>query len=136
MKSGICHCIALRRMNKIVTDYYDRVLASCGVTINQFFLLRSLEKLDNPSVSELALKMRLDRSTLVRALRPLVASGLIEDQAAQGTRNRSLVLTKKGNKTLLKGGALWDEAQRGVEEKLGAGDLAALHSMLVKLQGL
>lgn len=134
MKKGTCHCIALRRANKAVTDYYDDKLRPCGVTINQFALMRNLERLDNPCVSELAQKMRLERSTLVRTLRPLLASALIEDGAAAGARNRRLRLTNQGRKVLRKGAALWDDAQRGFEQALGADNLASWHSMLEALQ--
>lgn len=134
VKNGQCHCIALRRANKAVTDYYDDRLRRCGVTINQFALMRNLEMLDNPSVSELAQKMRLERSTLVRTLRPLTDFGLIEDGAAAGARNRRLRLTKRGRKVLRTGAALWEAAQRGFEEKLGAENLAAWHSLLGALR--
>lgn len=130
MNSASCHCIALRRVNKAVTEYYDGKLKPCGVTINQFSLMRNLERLDSPSVSGLADAMGLERSTLVRTLQPLFAAGLIEDRSAAGTRNRSLALTKKGKGTLAAGEALWREAQRGFEERLGAKNLAAWRSML------
>lgn len=136
MNKTQCHCIAMRRANKAVTEYYDRKLAPCGVTINQFALMCNLERLDNPSVSELAERMQLERSTLVRTLRPLMENGLIEDKASAGTRNRCLGLTARGKKILRIGAPLWDDAQRGVEEKLGAANLTAWRSMLDALREL
>lgn len=124
----------LRRANKAVTDFYDRKLRTCGVTVNQFSLLRNLERLDDASVSDLAHAMGLERSTLVRTLRPLFDCSLVEDRSAPGSRNRCLCLTAKGRKTLAKGGPLWDKAQRELEENLGEDNLKTLYSILAVLQ--
>jgi Transcriptional regulators len=134
--SNRCHCIALRRANKAVTDFYDERMRPCGVTINQFALLRTLEKLDGQSVSELAQRMRLERTTLVRSLQPLIAAGMVEDGAAAGTRNRRLRLTASGRKVLLGGAALWENAQREFERRLGQGNTALWYEMLDRLRGL
>ncbi len=96
--------------------------------------MRTLEKLDHSSVSELAQKMRLERSTLVRTLQPMLASGLIEDGAASGTRNRCLHLTQKGEKILSAGATLWDDAQQAFEKKIGVENLSVWYAMLEALQ--
>lgn len=134
MKISPCHCVNLRRANKAVTEFYDLRLRPCGVTISQFSLLRNLERLDDASVSDLAHAMGLERSTLVRNLRPLFEAGLIEDRSAAGSRNRQLHLTRSGKKVLTKGGPLWDGAQREFEEKLGGDKLEALYSVFAVLQ--
>ena len=136
MNTSRCHCIVLRRASKAVTEYYDRMLRPCGVTISQFALLRTLQRLGSSSVSDLALNMRLERSTLVRTLRPLLDSGLIADHAAPGTRNRDLSLTDSGTHVLKQGGRLWDRAQRHVETSLGAEKMELLDSVVRELQQL
>lgn len=130
MQPTPCHCIHLRRANKAVTDYYDRMLRPCGMTVNQFAALRALARETDASVSDLAAAMGLDRSTLVRTLRPLLEIGVIEDASAAGARNRRLNLTAAGRKALRRGNPLWEKAQRGVEEKLGQEGTACMRSLL------
>ena len=131
-----CHCINIRRANKAVTEYYDRMLKPCGVTINQFAILRTLQRLENASVRDLADEMGLDRSTLVRTVRPLLESGLAVDNSEAGSRNRSLNLSSTGKAVLRRGAPLWDRAQRGLEEKLGSGAMEALGAIVETLQRL
>lgn len=136
MRKSSCHCINLRRANRAVTDFYDRTLAACGVTVNQYSLLSNIKRSDGVSVSALADAMGLERSTLVRTLRPLLESGLVEDRAAPGTRNRRLHLTASGEETLHCGRPLWKSAQREIERNLGADNVTALYAMLDVLRQL
>jgi Transcriptional regulators len=136
MRKSSCHCINLRRANKAVTDFYDRKLEGCGVTVNQFSLLSNIKREGDVSVSGLADVVGLERSTLVRTLRPLLDAGLVEDRAAPGTRNRRLHLTDSGEKTLEIGRPLWKNAQREVEQKLGRDNITVLYGMLEALREL
>lgn len=131
-----CHCINLRRANEAVTRYYDRHLAPCGLTVSQYSLLRNLARCEPASVSELAARVALDRTTLTRSLRPLAAAGYIEDSSPAGTRNRQLRLTPFGKKRLAKGVPLWERAQQGVEQALGRDNVSALSGILDILEGL
>lgn len=126
--------MTMRRASKAVTDFYDAKLTSCGVTVVQFGLLRRIRDLDDPSVTELAKAMDLERSTLVRTLRPLFDAGLIEDRAAPGTRNRQLRLTRSGKKVVDKGFRLWNQAQVELEKKVGSDALLVVRALLGTLQ--
>ena len=97
-----CYCIALRQAALAVTDFYDRALGTSGLTVNQYALLASVLKTSPCSVSALAKTMRLERTTLVRNIKPLVAGGLLEDLSPQGARDKQLVLTALGMERLAK----------------------------------
>lgn len=117
---GPCHCIRMRRATQAITEYYDRALKPSNITINQYMLLKSLYFLKEGSVSDLAKKVRLDRSTMVRSIKPLEDEGYIEDMADRGNRKRRLRLTEKGVAKVENTAPLWDEAQGEIEKRFEA----------------
>lgn len=136
IKSHPCHCINLRRASSTITSFYDEKLKSCGLTVNQFSLMRHLKFLRDSSVSDLALEMGLDRSTLVRTLKPLEERGLVTDSSEKGTRNRELKLTNEGIKLLSEAETLWLEAQNFISEYIGEDQMKLLKEVLSKIQNL
>lgn len=115
-----CNCINLRRASNAITEYYDNMLRPGGLTLNQYSLLKNLNRLGVCSTSELAAYVGLERTTLVRTIKPLFQKGFIEDISTEGTRNRQIQVTSTGTQVLDICGPLWEEAQRGVELKIGS----------------
>ncbi len=133
---SICNCLNLRRASMSITEFYDNVLSSSGLSISQFSLLRNIELMGPVSVSDLAIALRLDRTTLVRNLKPLEKKGLIIDISMSGTRNRQLELSDKGKVVYLTAASLWQEAQHSIENYLGSEDLITLTTLLNKIENL
>ncbi len=128
-----CYCIKLRRAVGNITEYYDRMLKPSGLTLNQFSLLGSINKLGVCSIVELSKNVGLEKSTLVRTLKPLLAAGYIEDTSIKGSRNRQLKLTKQGLLALYRGNIHWQDAQTHIKENLGAENMELLSNMLEAL---
>lgn len=134
MKSkSSCYCINLRRAAGVLSDLYDRHLAPLGISVTQYSLLRNLSQLERCTVSELASRMGLERTTLVRTLKPLFASGLVMDSSSAGQRNRCLQLTEKGNALLEKGIPLWEAAQDDIRQRIGPDDANTLLRILQRI---
>lgn len=91
-----CHCLKMRRSAWNVVSFYDRMLKPAGITVGQYSLLNGIEEHDGCNISELGMWTELDRSTLVRSLKPLFKAGLICDRKEAGMRDRYLSLTDKG----------------------------------------
>ena len=70
-----CTCGRLRRLTRRLTAVYDRALAPCGLRVTQFSLMSNLLSLHAPTLSLLAEAMDMERTTLLRNLRPLAAAG-------------------------------------------------------------
>lgn len=134
--SSPCMCINVRRASSAVTEVYDSFLAPSGLKISQYSLLNHARVLGPVSVSDLAAAMRLDRTTLVRTLKPLEEKGYIMDAAVQGSRNRRLLLTDSGREVTERAGALWADAQNYLKEQLGKDDLEALTALLARVEAL
>ena len=114
-----CLCIRMRRASQKMTDFYGRMLASVGLTLNQFSLLVNISRMEGCGTGELARKVGQDKSTLVRTLEPLMREGLIVDRAPENERKRQLHVTQQGRAVLNQATPMWAEAQTRLAAKLG-----------------
>ena len=130
---SVCYCINLRRAANAVTDLYNRVLLPIGLTVSQYSLLINISRLKACSVSDLACYVGLERTTLVRSLKPLFKLGYIEDVSEKGRRSRLLKVTGAGQQVLNQGEVLWRTAQAELEQKVGKETLEQLSEILEQL---
>lgn len=128
-----CYCINLRRAANTVTDLYDHCLDSAGISVTQYSLLSNLQSIDGCNVTALAERMGLERTTVVRTLRPLIDSGLIVDVSSAGQRDRILKVTEKGAEVISQCRILWMNAQKEVERRLGEEGVSTLRDLLERL---
>lgn len=109
-----------RRATRLVTQHYDKALASAGVRSTQYSLLSVLSLQEETSMQELALVLGMDRTTLTRNLNPLVRKGWVKVAASEDRRARPLALTAKGRAALEKARPLWEATQAGIVAQVGA----------------
>jgi DNA-binding MarR family transcriptional regulator len=126
----------LRRASLAITKLYDQYLRPTELTVRQYSIMRSIYRLAPVSVSDLALEMQLDRTTMVRNLHPLEKQGIVLDISRHGTRNRQLILSKHGEEKFKSAELLWIQAQKDVTAALGESDLAMLSQLLLKVESL
>ena len=114
-----CTCFNVRRASRSVTDYYDSVLAPSGVRATQFTMLGAAALMGPASVTRLAERLALDRTTLTRNLRVLAEEGLVTISAGKDRRERVVQLTEAGQTAIDRATPLWHKAQSRLIEKLG-----------------
>lgn len=124
--STACYCIVLRNASRRLTSVYDEALAPLGINISQFSQLRNIRRTQPVSLSDLARRLDLDRSTVGRNTKVLERMGLVISAPGEDQRENMLSLTDKGLDLLEQGAPLWDEAQAGMEAKLGKGGMDQL----------
>ena len=132
-KKSRCHCVNIRRAANRISNLYNEYLAPGHISVNQYSLLANIDRLGCCSVSALAEQVDLERTTLVRTLRPLIARGLIEDKVEQGRREHRLALTEEGQRLRKECLPLWEQAQAETEGRLGPGGIEALEELLERL---
>ncbi len=129
-----CTCARLRRLTRRMTALYDSELAPTGLRLTQYSLLATLRregKDGGVAVSDLAAAMDMDRTTLTRNLRPLLAQDWVELRADPlDARVRRAVITPKGNAAFVAAMPYWRIAQDHVNRTLGEGNVGALHQWL------
>jgi DNA-binding MarR family transcriptional regulator len=116
----LCNSFALRQAARTVTQLYERHVSKAAITAPQFTLLAVIGRRPDITMAELSEAMVMERTTLVRALKPLQRDGLVVSaQQETGTRAVALRLTELGEKTRNAATVFWREAQREFEEKFG-----------------
>ena len=125
-----CSCFLLRKLTRRVTQAYDAALAEAGLTITQYSLLAHLARGAGGSVSALAARMGMDRTTLIRNLKPLVAAGWVRYGERRAGKPAALELSAAGRARLRAAVPLWDRAQGEFESLLGAKRVAGLHALV------
>lgn len=135
-----CHCHALRHATRVLTQHYDAALAPSGVTTPQFAMLRTIERMGATSISAVARRLGLDRTTLGRNLKPLLEAGLVsraEDKQGQERhdgRERLISVTPKGRSVIARALPLWEGTQDHLAEKLGRHKLDQLRRLLTDIE--
>ena len=129
-----CHCVTLRRAARSMTALYDALLERAGLTLPQFSMLRTLQRLGPQPMTRLAEEVRLDRTTLTRNLRPLRARKWIEIASGADHRQRTVSLTRAGERAIARALPAWGRAQAAFEARLGGERLRLLREALVELE--
>lgn len=121
----------LRSATRRIGSIYDRALAPLGINIAQYSLLRTIQRRQPVSLTELARSAELDRSTIGRNVRVLERLGLVAmEQGEDDHREAAVQLTARGVETLEKAGPLWEDCQRNIETQLGPVKVTALQEIL------
>jgi DNA-binding MarR family transcriptional regulator len=125
-----CVCFNLRWVTRKVTQFYDAEMRRHGIRPTQGTVLASLNARESWNMAELSDWLGMERTTLVRNLRPLQRDGLV--QAVGGGRgNRvELAITTKGRKQIAKLAPAWRSAQTAAVKTLGKKRWSAILSDL------
>jgi DNA-binding MarR family transcriptional regulator len=126
-----CTALMVRRLARRITQIYDEALAPHGITVGQISLLAALRRSRGIGITQLAVHLSADASTVSRLLRPLENAGLLILETDPGDRRGKLVrLTDTGFEVRDRAIAGWRAAQDQVRDHLGSGRLAALRFLL------
>lgn len=129
-----CHCLAMRKATRKITQFYDDKLASTGLRTTQFSILRLIDAAGEASVNMLAEQLDLDRTTTGKNLRPLERAGFVQVVASPADgRYRAIRLTDQGAEVLRAATPLWRAAQRAFERSNNRDRIADLRSMIAAL---
>lgn len=116
-----CFSLASRRLARVIGQIYDKALVGSGLKITQFSVLTAVghaQGRDLP-LGVIAKAIDMDKSTLTRALNPLVRDGFVILRKGEDRRQRSVKLTGEGQLLLAQATVRWDQAQSQIETLLG-----------------
>lgn len=127
-----CVCGNLRMAARAVTSVYDRHLAGAGVLASQMAVLWAVSSLPDVPIKELADRIAMHETTLIRNLRVLEREGWVAIEVGADRRQRIASLTPKGRAVFAKALPLWKKAQGEVAAVLD-GPLQDTNRKLLKL---
>ena len=114
-----CTYANLRKASRAVGQVYDAALHRSGLKATQFSLLATLNAHGDMPLSQLADVLVMDRTTLTRNLKPLVAKDLVHIAPDDDRRVRRVSLSRHGQRVLENARPLWATAQNHLVEGLG-----------------
>ncbi len=126
----LCISARLRQATRQANALYDAALAPHGINIAQFSLLRTIQRIDRPTLNQLSKDTGLDASTLGRNTRVLERAGLVQLEAGTDKRTRVLSLTENGLRISRAAKADWDAVQSDLKTRLGPGGYNTLFQLL------
>lgn len=125
-----CTCTRVRRLARRISQVYDRALAPVGLKVTQYALLSTLASRDAQPIGVLAESLDMDRTSLTRTLKPLLANGLVVlVQGDDDARVRCVHLTDRGRALRLDAKKLWRAAQDETNRRIGDRRVAELHKL-------
>lgn len=119
-----------RRTARHLTREYDRVLKPAGLKLTQYSVLANLVRNGAMSITALAERLAMDRTTMTRNLRPLARAGWIVVRDGPDRRSRSVDITPAGRRLYKQALPLWQSAEQSFRQAMGRDEAAALRRLL------
>lgn len=114
-----CVCFNLRWASRAFSQFFVSELHQHGLLPTQTPILAALAEMPEVDMARLSGWLGMDRTTLLRNLRPLERDGLVKAAGKGRGRKVSLSLTAKGRAVLMKFVPDWRKAQAKVVATLG-----------------
>jgi DNA-binding MarR family transcriptional regulator len=124
-----CACTTLRKASRAMGRLYDEAMADTGMTVNQYAILRQIERGAAQPLSRLAEALVMDRTSLYRAIAPLERQGWVSIEA-EGKRTKIATLTPAGHAAMTAAAPDWRKAQRDFVAAMGVEAWAAMAATL------
>jgi len=106
-----CACTAVKKLSRVLGRAYDAALSSAGLNNTQFAVLRAISCHAGDPLARIAHSLETDRTSLYRALNPMIRDGWITIMDCEGRRCNSAKLTLKGAKVLATAERSWERIQ-------------------------
>ena len=114
-----CTCFNIRRVSRVITQFFDAEVRRHGMRPTQAPILRALQAKSGWGMAELSEWLGMERTTLLRNLRPLQRDGLVRAKGTGRGGHVELEITAKGRAVLAKTHPAWRSAQEKVVATLG-----------------
>lgn len=125
-----CVCFNLRWVTRAMTQFFDAELRRLGIRPTQTPVLAALSAKAAWRMDELSDWLGMERTTLVRNLRPLERDGLVKLTGTGRGGRVSVSITARGKRDLAKAMPAWHAAQQRVVKTLGGSRWSAILSDL------
>jgi DNA-binding MarR family transcriptional regulator len=123
----------VKKLSRVLGRYYDSKISPAGINITQLAVLRVIARRAGEPLIRIAEELEMDRTSLYRAIAPMVRDGWLASEEGTHARFRTARLTSQGRKVLLDAKKRWDRVQQKVVGTFGQKEYAALVSELNRL---
>ena len=130
METKDCTSFKVRKLDRLLARQYDTALAAANLKSTQFAMLRHIYRFGPISISDLAIKLGMDQSTLSRNIKLALEEGWVKITSGEDARTRIITNTAAGNKKHQAAKLLWESQQRNVIKVLGKNRTTELNKMI------
>ena len=128
-----CACTTVKKLSRVLGRVYDSKISSIGLNITQHAVLRCISRRAGEPLVRIAEELEMDRTSLYRALTPMVRNGWVTSPSAMGSRFRTARLTKAGRRTLDNANQKWAHVQGALISRFGQASYDSLLTELYRL---
>jgi DNA-binding MarR family transcriptional regulator len=128
-----CVCFNIRRVSRLITQFFDSEVRRGDLRPTQTPILRALQAKTEWSMADLSEWLGMERTTLLRNLRPLQRDGLVRVKGGGRGSHVTLEITNKGRKVVAKMHPEWLSAQGKVVATLGKERWSTIMSELAEV---
>lgn len=128
-----CACTTIKKLSRILARAYDDALANTEINITQFAVMRCIARRTGEPLSRVAEEMEMDRTSLYRAIAPMIRDGWLEMAAGTDARSRSAKVTRRGRQLLARAAVPWNNIQERLLGSFGTDAWRALVGELNRL---
>lgn len=123
----------MKKLSRVLGRVYDSKIASVGLNITQLAVLRCISRRAGEPLVRIAEELEMDRTSLYRALTPMVRDGWVASSSAIGSRFRTARLTKAGRRILGSANQKWADVQGALISRFGQTSYDSLLAELYRL---
>ena len=120
-----CACTSIKKLSRVLGRVYDAALATSPINVTQLAILRCIDRSKGQPLTHVAEELEMDRSSLYRALDPMVRDEWLKIAAGTDARSLTAIITYKGYRLLENAGKQWEQVQTRVVERFGRRKWAA-----------
>lgn len=125
-----CNSLSLAVAARRVTELYDRMFASLGLTTAQYHLLTVIASIGPVSKDALCRALVLETDALNRGLRPLIHAGWVDVSSSRKVSGRVAIVTAAGRKIAKEGDKRFAEAQAMFDKAIGKRAASEMRDLL------
>ncbi|WP_213807691.1 MarR family winged helix-turn-helix transcriptional regulator [Granulicella sp. dw_53] len=123
----------MKKVSRVLGRFYDSKISQAGINITQLAVLRVIERRSEEPLTRIAEELEMDRTSLYRAITPMIRDGWLTSHDGTHARFRTAQLTRKGRQILTDANKHWDRVQQNIIGCFGKKKYASLLSELTRL---
>ena len=113
-------CFRVRLASRAITRFYDDLLVPSGLRVPHFVVLVGVFRGFGTMLTALGGVLGMDRTSLSKALRPLLRRGFVMRVPTTDRRRWTLQATRRGERLLARTIPYWQRAQQQVVRTVGS----------------
>jgi len=130
-----CVCVNLRTGARTATQLYNNLLKPTGLKVTQYYMLVTILRAKEITISHLGEAMLLDQTTITRNINRLKESDYVDiTRSSADSRIKIITITNTGLTKLEEATPIWLQIQDKIENDIGKEEYRTFLKTLGKLQ--